>query len=219
MHKKWPHLAFFRGLGQFLCTAMTLRPPRKALNVFMFTLFFLLYLRGGGGGGCTPGVRVWVRSLYFTQQKYAIFSTLFLTWTTVLKKRNEKRLTQLQTLYQRKRKKNIQYFWPKRLKTIPILTISSQKPYYLGFVYTKNRRNHAESVWERTNYARSVESINDNLLVTYHDHQFPGCRLVVFAVFAFLCAICCSSSVFSFCSLLVQLFVSFSYSVIFFRFL
>ena len=29
-------------------------------------------------------------------------------------------------------KKNIQYFWPKRLKTIPILTISSQKPYYLG---------------------------------------------------------------------------------------
>lgn len=110
-------------------------PPRKALNVFMFTLFFLLYLRGGGGGGrggCTPGVRVWVRLLYFTRQKYVIFPTLFLTWTTVLKKRNEKRLTQLQTAVPEKQKKKIQYFWPKRLKTTPILPISSQKPYYLG---------------------------------------------------------------------------------------
>ena len=99
----------------------------------MFTLVFLLYLRRAGGGGeCTPGVRVWVRSLCFTRPKCVIFPTLFLIWTTVLKKRNEKRLTQLQTLYQRKRKKNMQYFWPKRLKTIPILTISSQKPYYLG---------------------------------------------------------------------------------------
>ena len=72
----------------------------------MLTLFFLLYLRGGGEEDVLQaGVRVWVRSFYFTQQKYAIFSTLFLTWTTVLKKRNEKRLTQLQTLYQREREK------------------------------------------------------------------------------------------------------------------
>lgn len=110
-------------------------------------------------------------------------------------------------------KKNIQYFWPKRLKTIPILTISSQKPYYLGGgLFTPKIGEIMRSLCGR----EPIMLGRWNLLmiiclsVTYHDHQFPGCRLVVFAVFAFLCAICCSSSVFSFCSLLVQLFVSFS---------
>ena len=48
------------------------------------------------------------------------------------KEKWKKTYTQLQTPVPDKQKKKRTVFWPKRLKTIPILTISSQKPYYLG---------------------------------------------------------------------------------------
>ena len=60
-----------------------------------------MYSRGEGVGTLT----------LFHTTKICDFPTLFLPWTTVLKKRNEKRLIlNSRPLYQTNRKKNVQYF-------------------------------------------------------------------------------------------------------------
>ena len=93
---------------------------------------FCISGEGGGGEDVLQGWGCWYAHS-ISHNKNMWFSYPISTLDHCSQKEKwKKTYTQLQTPVPDKQKKKRTVFWPKRLKTIPILTISSQKPYYLG---------------------------------------------------------------------------------------